>query len=55
MEDDAGDVENQYYKAKGLYDPTTKLNLPGLKEDNAEGALKAFRAIVDEQGDMGEW
>ncbi|GFZ45337.1 COP9 signalosome complex subunit 2 [Saitozyma sp. JCM 24511] len=43
MEDDAGDVENQYYKAKSL------------KEENAEGALKAFRTIVDEQSEKGEW
>ncbi|KAK1925355.1 endopeptidase [Papiliotrema laurentii] len=43
MDDVAGDVENQYYKAKAL------------KEDDAEAALKAFRAIVDEQAEKGEW
>ncbi|ORY31403.1 PCI domain-domain-containing protein [Naematelia encephala] len=43
MEDEAGDVENQYYKAKSL------------KEDNPEAALKAFRAIVDEQTEKGDW
>ena len=26
-----------------------------LKEDNAEGALKAFRQIVDDQSEKGEW
>lgn len=26
-----------------------------LKEDDPEGALKAFRAIVDDQSDKGEW
>lgn len=41
--DETGDVENQYYKAKSL------------KEDNAEGALKAFKTIVDEQPERGEW
>ncbi|RSH79148.1 uncharacterized protein EHS24_001186 [Apiotrichum porosum] len=43
MDDEGGDVENQYYKAKSL------------KEDDPEGALKAFRAIVDDQSDKGEW
>ncbi|KAK6908306.1 hypothetical protein I203_102307 [Kwoniella mangroviensis CBS 8507] len=41
--DGAGDVENQYYKAKAL------------KEDDSEGALKAFRTIVDDQPEKGEW
>ncbi|WVQ96861.1 hypothetical protein IAU59_003968 [Kwoniella sp. CBS 9459] len=41
--DEGGDVENQYYKAKSL------------KEDDAEGALKAFRTIVNDQPDKGEW
>ncbi|OCF30632.1 COP9 signalosome complex subunit 2 [Kwoniella heveanensis CBS 569] len=41
--DEGGDVENQYYKAKSL------------KEDDAEGALKAFRTIVDDQPEKGEW
>lgn len=41
--DETGDVENQYYKAKSF------------KEDNAEGALKAFRQIVDAQTEKGEW
>jgi COP9 signalosome complex subunit 2 len=26
-----------------------------LKEDDAESALKAFRTIVDNQPDKGEW
>ncbi|EIW73630.1 hypothetical protein TREMEDRAFT_26610, partial [Tremella mesenterica DSM 1558] len=43
MADEADDVENQYYKAKSL------------KEDNAEGALKAFRTIVNDQSEKGEW
>ncbi|TXT13292.1 hypothetical protein VHUM_00659 [Vanrija humicola] len=43
MDDDGGDVENQYYKAKGL------------KEDDAEAALKAFRTIVDDEPEKGEW
>ncbi|ORX40213.1 COP9 signalosome complex subunit 2 [Kockovaella imperatae] len=43
MDEQGGDVENQYYKAKSL------------KEDDAEGALKAFRTIVDEEADKGEW
>jgi hypothetical protein len=29
--------------------------LPALKEDDAGAALKAFRAIVDEQAEKGEW
>jgi len=29
--------------------------LAGMKEDNAEGALKAFRTIVESQADKGEW
>ncbi|WVR06257.1 hypothetical protein IAU60_003287 [Kwoniella sp. DSM 27419] len=41
--DEGGDVENQYYKAKSI------------KEDDAEAALKAFRSIVDEQPEKGEW
>ncbi|KAK8858486.1 hypothetical protein IAR55_002713 [Kwoniella newhampshirensis] len=43
MADETGDVENQYYKAKSL------------KEDDAEGALRAFRTIVDDQTEKGEW
>ncbi|KIS02210.1 COP9 signalosome complex subunit 2 [Cryptococcus deuterogattii 2001/935-1] len=42
-EDAVGDVENQYYKAKAL------------KEDDAQGALKAFRTIVNDQPEKGEW
>lgn len=30
-------------------------DIVALKEDNAEGALKAFRTIVDEQAEKGEW
>lgn len=26
-----------------------------LKEDDPQGALKAFRGIVDDQGEKGEW
>jgi COP9 signalosome complex subunit 2 len=63
MEDDAGDVENQYYKAKCEPNPLLKLDQPegisscelALKEENAEGALKAFRTIVDEQPEKAEW
>ncbi|KAL1408321.1 hypothetical protein Q8F55_005127 [Vanrija albida] len=43
MDDDGGDVENQYYKAKSL------------KEDDAEAALKAFRTIVEDEPEKGEW
>ncbi|WRT67670.1 uncharacterized protein IL334_004642 [Kwoniella shivajii] len=41
--DGSGDAENQYYKAKAL------------KEDDAEGALIAFRQIVKDQSEKGEW
>ncbi|KAK7465331.1 hypothetical protein VKT23_005310 [Stygiomarasmius scandens] len=37
------DVENMYYKAKGK------------KEDNPEGALQDFRAIVDQEQEKGDW
>ncbi|KAG9084873.1 hypothetical protein FRC07_013530, partial [Ceratobasidium sp. 392] len=37
------DVENQYYTAKGL------------KEDDPEAALKAFRKIVDSEKEKGDW
>ena len=30
-------------------------DLEALKEDNEESALKAFRTIVDEQPEKGEW
>ncbi|GJJ15258.1 hypothetical protein Clacol_009534 [Clathrus columnatus] len=39
----SADVENQYYTAKSL------------KEDNPEGALKAFRVIVDAETEKGDW
>ncbi len=66
MADETADVENQYYKAKGIaqlhmghlhlppwadYDNM----IPGLKEDDPDAALKAFRAIVDGQAEKGEW
>ncbi|TYJ57402.1 hypothetical protein B9479_001942 [Cryptococcus floricola] len=41
--DAGGDVENQYYKAKAL------------KDDDSAGALKAFRTIVEDQPEKGEW
>lgn len=37
------DIENMYYTAKSK------------KEDNPEQALKEFRAIVDKEGDKGDW
>ncbi|TFK17372.1 PCI-domain-containing protein [Coprinopsis marcescibilis] len=44
-ENEAGsaDVENMYYVAKSK------------KEDNPEGALKDFRAIVDQEEEKGDW
>ncbi|KIK70497.1 hypothetical protein GYMLUDRAFT_149392 [Collybiopsis luxurians FD-317 M1] len=39
----SADVENLYYKAKSK------------KEDNPEGALKDFRAIVDQEEEKGDW
>ncbi|KAG8884992.1 hypothetical protein FRB97_002499 [Tulasnella sp. 331] len=39
----ADDVENMYYKAKAL------------KEDDPQGALKAFKAIVDSQSQKNDW
>lgn len=32
-----------------------KANHTALKEDDSEGALKAFRAMVDMQDEKGEW
>ncbi|KAK4687770.1 COP9 signalosome complex subunit 2, partial [Tremellales sp. Uapishka_1] len=60
MEDETGDVENQYYKAKcevsDLYLSVSDETSPqALKEDDSAGALKAFRAIVSEQAEKGEW
>lgn len=57
MEDDAGDVENQYYKAKCVSSSScrTSTDCPALKEDDPQGALKAFRTIVDDQPEKGEW
>ncbi|KAL7423214.1 hypothetical protein Q5752_002514 [Cryptotrichosporon argae] len=43
MDEAADDVENQYYKAKSL------------KEDDTEAALAAFRTLVDNQSEKGEW
>ncbi|KAJ4472482.1 PCI domain-containing protein [Lentinula edodes] len=42
-ESGSADVENMYYKAKSK------------KEDNPEGALKEFRAIVDQEKEKGDW
>ncbi|KAJ4485630.1 PCI domain-containing protein [Lentinula aciculospora] len=42
-ESGSADVENMYYKAKSK------------KEDNPEGALKEFRAIVDQEKERGDW
>ncbi|KAF8579849.1 PCI-domain-containing protein [Ramaria rubella] len=42
-ESESADVENQYYTAKSM------------KEDNPEGALKAFRSIVDAETEKGDW
>ncbi|KAL1762546.1 PCI domain-containing protein [Schizophyllum commune] len=39
----AADVENMYYRAKSK------------KEDDPEEALKEFRAIVDQEQEMGDW
>ncbi|KAF8516095.1 PCI domain-containing protein [Gautieria morchelliformis] len=39
----SADVENQYYTAKSM------------KEDNPEGALKAFKSIVDAETEKGDW
>ncbi|KZV83147.1 PCI-domain-containing protein [Exidia glandulosa HHB12029] len=39
----SADVENQYYTAKGL------------KDDDPEKALKAFKAIVDGEKEKGDW
>jgi len=40
---ESADVENMYYKAKGK------------KEDDPEGALKEFRAIVNQETEKGDW
>lgn len=42
-ESGSADVENMYYVAKSK------------KEDNPEGALKDFRAIVDQEEEKGDW
>ena len=40
---DTADVENQYYTAKSK------------KEDDPESALRAFKAIVDNEQEKGDW
>nr|ODN79186.1 COP9 signalosome complex subunit 2 [Cryptococcus depauperatus CBS 7841] len=60
IQDDIGDVENQYYKAKceDISDDnfTMKLKHPAaLKDDKPQAALQTFRAIVDDQIEKGEW
>lgn len=59
MDDEGGDVENQYYKAKctlfAAAVPLLLANCSALKEDDPDGAIKAFRAIVDDQTEKGEW
>ncbi|KAF8512368.1 PCI domain-containing protein [Hysterangium stoloniferum] len=42
-ESGSADVENQYYTAKSM------------KEDNPEGALKAFKQIVETEMEKGDW
>jgi len=43
QDDEEPDLENNYYLAKGM------------KSENAEKALKAFRAIVEQEPEKGEW
>ena len=61
-ESGSADVENMYYVAKCqllcLQRGTrtiSDLNATAKKEDNPEGALKDFRAIVDQEEEKGDW
>jgi len=61
MDDAGGDIENQYYKAKctspiSWYIPYVGYSWrSALKDDDAQAALKAFRAVVNDQPEKGEW
>jgi hypothetical protein len=52
-----------YYKAKGTDDYLPRLGLKtdsdliatAKKEDDPEGALKDFKAIVDQEEEKGDW
>lgn len=59
-ESGSADVENMYYTAKCMYSWQYALisladGTTAKKEDDPEGALKAFRAIVDQETEMGDW
>jgi COP9 signalosome complex subunit 2 len=67
-DDDAGeeaggaDMENMYYKAKGTPPITWKSLLhpymslrSGKKDDDPEGALRDFRAIVSKEEEKADW
>lgn len=60
MDDAGGDIENQYYKAKCMSPSWLGRRFEhswwsALKDDDAQAALKAFRGVVNDQPEKGEW
>jgi hypothetical protein len=53
-------MENMYYKAKGAPRTAPRAQLgadmrAGKKDDDPEGALRDFRAIVSKEDEKGDW